>query len=248
MRNLAILPDVFCWTKMGTEAGQPLDSIIARKDAERELGGGLFFWGIGTALGQKIWQFIDSSMQPIVLFSPMKSKPKKPDIRPDRIFVWTSYIDRSGIKHTMPDHIFVTSRAPSKTAIKRHHYALVCRKDNPLKADSWPSVDSAKLRNYKGNSQLGYSQVTAVVENDKQSGHPQRQYEVLFAAELVNPYYVKLSDPFELPDRFLTMANSIKHKGNPLATKYYEWLRSELNQFLGDITKKTSTDVLFCNS
>lgn len=245
MKNLTILPNVFCWTKMGTEAGQPLDSIIARKDAERELGGGLFFWGIGTALGQKIWEFIDSNMQPFVLFSPMKSKPKKTDICPDKIFIWTSYIDRFGVKHTIPDHILVTSRGPSKSILKRNHYALVCWKDNSLKADFLPSVDSAKLRNYKDNSQLGYSQVTAVVEQEKLIGHSQRHYKVLFAAELVKPYYVKLSDPFELPNHFLDMANSISHKRNAKATKHYKWLRSELNKILIDIIQKECNNFSF---
>ena len=34
--NSTNLPDVFCWTKMGTEAGQSLENIIARKEAERD--------------------------------------------------------------------------------------------------------------------------------------------------------------------------------------------------------------------
>ena len=210
MKKSTNLPNAFCWTKMGTEAGQPLDSIIARKDTERKIGGGLFFWGIGTALGQKIWEFIDSGMQPFVLFSPMKSKPKKIDICPDKIFVWTSYIDRNGVKHATPDHILVTSRGSSKYAIKRQHYALVCRKDSPLKDDTWPSVDWAKLKNYKKNSQLGYSQVTAVVEHDKFIGQSNRQYDVLFGAELVDPYYVTLVDPVELSGHSL----SVKSFGN----------------------------------
>ena len=42
-------PEYLCWTRMQVEAGQALESIIARKEIERRAGGGLFFWGVGNA-------------------------------------------------------------------------------------------------------------------------------------------------------------------------------------------------------
>lgn len=203
MRNAADIPSVFCWTKMGAEAGQPLDAIINRKEAERELGGGVFFWGIGTSLGEKIWNFVDSGTRPYVLFSPMKAKPKQIDHSPEKVFIWTAYLDRNGVKHPMPGHVLVTSRGLPNGLIKSQHYALVCQKNNPLRGDEWPSVDWARLKNYKRDSKLGFSQVTAVVECQESEASTGKRYEVLFGAELVAPYYVTLVDPIELPKKTL---------------------------------------------
>ena len=207
MNNLTDLPEVFCWTKMGAEAGQPLDVIISRKEAERELGDGVFFWGIGTPLGQRIWRFIDSVPRPFVLFSPMKAKSKQIDSSPANVFVWTAYLDRNGIKHAIPKHVFVSSRGLSNGTEKDQHYALVCRKDSSLRGQDWPSVDWSKLKNYERDSKLGFSQVTAVVEYKKSVTSAGNHYDVLFGAELVAPYYVTLVDPIELPKNTLANIN-----------------------------------------
>jgi hypothetical protein len=226
--NSTKLPSVFCWTKMGTEAGQPLDAIIARKEAERKLGGGIFFWGIGTPLGQKIWGFVDSNTQPFVLFSPMKARPKHFDCSPEEVLLWTSYIDREGIKHAMPNHVLVTSRGNDKRIAKGQHYALVCRKATPLGYDSWPSIDWAKLRNYKDDSKLGFSQVTAIVEFEDCEGSIGGSYDVLFGAELVSPYYVTLADPVPLPQEALLKANEFWTRNTCSTLEWYERFRSEI--------------------
>jgi hypothetical protein len=44
------LPEAFVWTRFGTEAGQTIDRILARKEAERIANGGLFLWGIGNSV------------------------------------------------------------------------------------------------------------------------------------------------------------------------------------------------------
>lgn len=228
MRNLSDVPEVFCWTKMGAEAGQPLDVIISRKETERELGDGIFFWGIGTPLGQSIWRFIDSVSGPFVLFSPMKAKPKQIDSSPENVFVWTAYLDRSGIKHAMPEHVFVTSRGLSNGLAKEQHYALVCRKYGSLRGDEWPSVDWAKLKNYERDSKLGFSQVTAVVECKNSVKATSNNYDVLFGAELVEPYYVTLVDPVELPKNTLDNINAFWTNNRCSAIQQHEWLRSEI--------------------
>ena len=103
---------------MGDEAGQGLNGIIARKDTERFLGNGIFFWGIGTPLGQRVWAFVKAIENPLVLFSPMKAKPKFIDVKPDRIFAWTAYIDPRGKKHPVPHHALVTSRGTTGGKVK----------------------------------------------------------------------------------------------------------------------------------
>src|SRR5208283_1291899 len=71
----------------------------------------------------------------------------------------------------------------------------------------WPSVDWSKLRNYESDSKLGFSQVTAVVECNKSTASDDDHYDVLFGAELVNPYYVTLVDPVELSKNDLANIN-----------------------------------------
>ena len=44
------LPRFFCWTRFGTEAGQPIEQILERKEQERIVNNGLFLWGIGNSL------------------------------------------------------------------------------------------------------------------------------------------------------------------------------------------------------
>lgn len=194
------IPQAFCWTKMGTEAGQSLENIILRKDYERIKGDGVFFWGIGTALGFKIWEYIDSVDTPMVIFSPMKAKPKKIDVIPEKVFLWTSYFDRWGNKHPIPEYAKITSRGITGFLEKKYHYALVCRKTTPLLNEYWPKINSNLLFNFNSNSKLGYSQVTAVVEQHQNDNNQEFIYDILFSAELVSPYYIKLCDPVELID------------------------------------------------
>jgi len=207
MKNTT-LPQAFCWTRMGHEAGQGLHGIIARKDAERELGNGIFFWGIGNSLGNRLWEFINATQRPTVLFSPMKAKPRPTDVAPSKIFVWTSYLDRHGNKHRMPDHVLITSRGTTTTATKTRHYALVCKRTKPLHASQRMSIIRDALRNFGQKSKIGFSQVTAIVETTATHPSTGLSYEVSFAAELVPPYHVRLADPVEIPTKVITKVNT----------------------------------------
>jgi hypothetical protein len=46
------------WSKMQAEAGEPLAAIIARKEVERLAGDGVFFWGMGSALGRAVSEIV----------------------------------------------------------------------------------------------------------------------------------------------------------------------------------------------
>ena len=46
-------PKVFCWSKIGPEAGLTLDQIIRWKELQRSLSGGIFFWGVGGTPSQE---------------------------------------------------------------------------------------------------------------------------------------------------------------------------------------------------
>ena len=50
------LPTIFCWTRFGGEAGEPIEQILFRKEQERLANGGVFLWGIGNAVGPSIYE------------------------------------------------------------------------------------------------------------------------------------------------------------------------------------------------
>jgi hypothetical protein len=53
MGQTAAQESPFVWCLMGEDAGQLLDEIIVRKEAERRTGG-TFWWGLGTPLGSRV--------------------------------------------------------------------------------------------------------------------------------------------------------------------------------------------------
>jgi hypothetical protein len=191
-----------------------LEAILARKDTERQLGAGTFFWGIGTALGDRVWSFIDSVPKPKVIFSRMSAPPKRDDIAPKRVVVWSAFFDRIGQKHAMPPHVLVTSRAPADGNPKRAHFALICRKKRGLlDSQNWPALSRSQLTNFSADTGVACSQVTAIVELRKPRVNSDRRYEVLFVADLVPPYYVKLADPVEMPRTLLAEINDLRYAG-----------------------------------
>ncbi|MBF8657670.1 hypothetical protein [Pseudomonas putida] len=213
-----MIPSTFCWTKMGVESGEGLDLIVRRKEWERQLGDGLFFWGIGQSLGDNARDAaasIDGEMQ--VLFSPMFSKPKDIDVRPEDIFVWNSWVDGRGNVVPLPKHVLITSRADLPSGRRKSsHYALVCRSDQRLGGGTEIEVTAAHLRNFSSDKPLGASQVTAVVKNANfaLSGNAARKYAVSFTANMEAPYAVQLSDPSLLTPQDLERISEVSARGD----------------------------------
>src|SRR4051812_49335379 len=83
------LPKRFCWTRFGVEAGQSVDHILLRKEQERRANSGVFFWGIGSAVGRSITELLRQTQLPEVLFSPIKSNPRAVDTTPATVVAWT---------------------------------------------------------------------------------------------------------------------------------------------------------------
>src|SRR2546430_8082027 len=104
------LPRQFCWTRIGSEAGQPLESIFRRKDEERLANNGLFLWGIGNAVGPSIAELVRRTPEPEVLFSPIRSSPRSTDVSPESVVVWTRASCMDGTTFQLPRFTLVTSR------------------------------------------------------------------------------------------------------------------------------------------
>ncbi|WP_341992294.1 hypothetical protein [Azorhizobium sp. AG788] len=181
-----------CWTRMQAEAGEQLGRIVHRKELERRSGGGLFFWGVGTAPSRAIPGLVRTAAQIDVVFSVMKSRPKAQDVAPSRILAWRGYTGEDGQPRPIPDNVLVTSRAGSRNC----HYALVCRSEVPLEVADQGSFDPSAYRNIGAGGAVGASQVTALLERCGRENSS--SYRVAMRARLTDGYWVKLIDPVEL--------------------------------------------------
>jgi hypothetical protein len=215
------LPPTFCWTKMGTEASEELTAIIRRKEWERQLGGGYFFWGIGQSLGENAKVAARDIASLRAIFSPMLSKPKAIDVAPAGVFLWNAWVDAQGQTRQLPIHCFVTSRASLPSGRKKEsHYALVCFSDRELNAQPEDiCIFPSHLRNVTTNKPLGASQVTAVVRAVSQTDETynnakSKSYSVSFTTELRSPYCVQLAQPVLLDERELVEINAISDSGD----------------------------------
>ena len=186
-------PEVFVWTRFGTEAGQPIEDIIERKERERRDNGGVFLWGIGNNIAPSLPTLLCSGQTPMVAFSPIKSKPRAVDQSPGQVAVWRRATTPSGAPYDLPSASMVTSRYAHG---KSKHFALVCRSDQPLTLNSiCEAIHFESLVNAKSGSSLGFSQVTAVVRSGNSSAGKQRRYDVAIRCELAAPFVATLHDP-----------------------------------------------------
>jgi hypothetical protein len=199
------IPQRFCWTKFGAEAGERVDDILARKERERMANGGVFLWGIGNSVAAGIKALVRLEKEPTVIFSPMRAKAKGHDTHPARVVIWRSARGIDGDFWSIPSGSTVTSRGESSAgSAKRLHYALVCRSDASLLINSHSnlSLDFGSISNLLSGSPLGFSQVTSVVDYRDTSGGSGPLYAVGFSARLVYPYFVELSDPVAVDEAF----------------------------------------------
>ncbi|HMJ89620.1 MAG TPA: hypothetical protein VK530_07370 [Candidatus Acidoferrum sp.] len=189
-----LVPVEFVWTKFGTESGEPIEEIFARKEKERCANGGIFLWGIGNNVGPSI-RALATARSPQVLFSPIASPARQCDQSPTAIARWTAAETLDGDFFEIPAGSNVTSRWSRN---KRQHYALVCYSASPLKPIAGTErVHAQSLRNLVSGRQVGSSQVTSVVERvaGAESG---RSYPIVMQIALAAPYFVRLLNPVPL--------------------------------------------------
>ncbi len=204
------LPRVFCWSRFGTEAGEAIDAILSRKEAERQSNGGVFFWGIGNSVGPAIAELLERTAEPEVLFSPIRSRPRQADTTPGHVVRWTVAEGLLGAEaFDVPAQAHVTSRwDPARPSAA--HYALVCASVEPLRIADAGWLRFGALRNLRSGARLGASQVTAVVRRaDALEGGA--LYRVAFRAALVAPYFVRLREPM-IVDGIGTQPVSPQHR------------------------------------
>ncbi len=190
--------DYVCWSRMQAEAGQELETIIARKELERRAGDGIFLWGVGNPPALVANVLARAGVPVRMIFSIMKSRPKLVDVAPSRTVAWRRYVDAHGAERPLPENALVTSRGDSAGGAKRAHYALMCRSDQQLRIRRGVTFDPSAFRNAGGTgAPVGASQVTALLRRTgaDTSG---TDYEANLSAWLVDSYWVRLVDPVEL--------------------------------------------------
>jgi hypothetical protein len=197
------LPDVFCWTKFGAEAGELPLSIFERKEHERRRNGGIFLWGIGQSIGPSLPELLQVTPAPEVLFSPIKSGASARDASPAEVVLWCDAIGYDGHGFKLPEHSVVTSRM-DPVRPRRAHYALVCKSEAPLLKleDNDQCLAMDALRNLRSGTCLGASQVTSVVRRIPTPLPTRVGYPVVARAALVYPYLVRLARALPVPEQY----------------------------------------------
>ncbi len=196
------LPEVFCWTKFGGEAGEPAEAIFQRKELERSRNGGIFLWGIGQSIRPSLEALLRTTESPEVVFSPIKAAASPRDLFPRDVVIWCGAIGFDGQRYRLPCFSLVTSKLDASTSVRSSHYALICERDEPILTGggAGQTVIPANLRNLLSGSALGSSQVTSVVRQVSDNYPASTEYPVITRARLVYPYLVRLTCGVIVPD------------------------------------------------
>ena len=195
-KELLALPETFCWTRFGTESGEGIGEIVARKEAERQAAGGVFLWGVGNSIGPSVHLLGEA---PVAVFSPIVSAPRACDAAPPRVVRWQRAVGFDGEQFPLPASASVVSR---ETPTRRAHFALVCQSDTPLRLrEDIGELCFDRLRNLASGRPLGASQVTAAVRLVRHAQANGRLYPIAMIVHLAPPYFVRLFDPVIVTDR-----------------------------------------------
>ncbi len=187
------LPNTFCWTRFGVEAGQDVNVIFARKERERSANGGIFLWGIGNSVLPSLPYLLRTASVPQAIFSPILSKPRQIDVAPGAVAIWTRARTADGCGWTLPAGSMVTSHAGRATG---QHYALVCRSDRRLSlSNDTPQFRMSELANLRTGRPIGASQVTAIVRSGYSGRESGPVYRAAMMVELAAPYIIALQAP-----------------------------------------------------
>lgn len=198
------LPAAFCWTRFGTEAGEPIGAILERKEQERRANDGTFFWGIGNSVAPGLAALLKRCKRPEVLFSPIKGRPRPVDVAPATVISWRAGQTLDGKDFEIPTSALVTSRGSGRCL---GHYALVCSSSRPLAMADLGRLDFLALRNLLSGNPLGASQVTAIVKREESRPTSDMQYAVAFRAALAWPYFVRLTQSAPEVEALLPLAS-----------------------------------------
>jgi hypothetical protein len=198
----AMVEETFVWSLMGQDAGQPLKEIIIRKEAERRTGG-TFWWGLGTALGDRVESeaISNGGLLPALFFSALGKQKQALD---QNTYVWNGWRSiRTGHHGSIPKHALVLGGNPDA-----RYYALVCHCDTELVLGNHGPFNPAQCRTLAKGVAPGVSQRAALLKG--QVKHPHGRYRTGFNARVVEPWFVQLTDPRALTAAALARVRQYK--------------------------------------
>lgn len=233
------LPEYFCWTRFGTEAGQTVAEIIDRKEQERIANDGVFLWGIGNPVGPSIRELVRLVCDPDVLFSPTRSRARPEDEFPASVVAWSSAETLTGRSYSVPPCSLVTSGY--NPGISRDaHYALVCYSSRPLKfRKTKDRLVVTNIRNILSGRPVGASQVTSVVKLVPSAPKGMALYEVPLRAKLAEPYVIRLQKPLPL------WKKGSGHQLTAAVRRIWESLRAGDRPDFGHLVEKSARHTKF---
>ena len=172
--------DAFVWSKMGTEAGEPLEDIMHRKEIERQANGGKFVWGIGNSPGNSIVNFMQDTKKPVAIFTETRPNNKTRSIDEEESErVWRDKL--------LPRYSFVTSHPERK-----EHYALLCECDEDLRTQCHGELHTGEFVHYVTcNPKLPPNSTNMMKKGEGLSCKP---YPIRFVASLYGEGWVTLTD------------------------------------------------------
>ena len=172
--------DAFVWSKMGTEAGEPLEDIMHRKEIERQANGGKFVWGIGNSPGNSIVNFMQDTKKPVAIFTETRPNSKTRSIDEEESErVWRDKL--------LPRYSFVTSHPERK-----EHCALLCECDEDLRTQCHGELHTGEFVHYVTcNPKLPPNSTNMMKKGEGRSCKP---YPIRFVASLYGEGWVKLTD------------------------------------------------------
>jgi hypothetical protein len=90
---------------------------------------GVLLGHIGNAIGPSMIELLRQLDGPEVLFSPIRSSPRKQDAAPESVVAWTAASGLDGEPYRLLARSLITSRFNRE---RPRHYALVCKSDTKL--------------------------------------------------------------------------------------------------------------------
>ena len=169
------------------------DIWLWRKEVERIGNEGKFGWGAGTSIVPSLRELLKVTDAPQVLFSQTQDGG---DDQPGGITVWRGakdIMEEPGREVELPRFFTETGPPPGSP-----WYAMILSSNTPLiplRTDG-PVLYHTQLRNLRTDRQITLQNPLAVV---RRVGEPApgdtTDYPVLFAATLVYPYFVEMTDP-----------------------------------------------------
>ena len=216
------IPSKFVWTRMNTDASEPLENIVRRKNLEREAGEGkfadTFWWGVGENKGPAV-SFHLADCEPEVLFSKALGKAVERDTDPDERFFYTTWRaydrrkrDYGGKPLPVPENVIVQSGERSD------YFALVCCSQRSLELSGSARLYRGKMRNLNNDETEGKTlersqQTTCVVKYSQGSGATGTPYRVNLRADLVLPRFVKLGGKKRLSGSQCRLLDELGNEG-----------------------------------